>query len=1783
MKFTPTNRACSPRNNLFSRKNGAFGLTGFLRGAAMQSSSASRSREDEAESRNGSALVVVIALLGALMLLGFLILSVSSSSETSSEYFADNAKRPHEPRDYFDFAVKRLIMGARQDEYNSALYGGRGSMLANMLGRDMSPFSGQGVNLIWDGVGAKPVVDLDQDGVEDVGAAYYLDYNTSRGANPTGLDGGTYPWGAADDAGLAGFPNPDVDHTRPDNNAPFLAYYADIPDGVGGTNKVWIPSFHRPQYLRDAATSTWFTAVGSAPRVLRPHQEHMAVAADGTVTPEYRFVSHAHLDPGNDDLNFNGIMDGPETDGGDGVFDIGLYPFSYSPATLTLIDDGFTVSGSHGLWTTPVPGILDDTFDLMADPDGDGVNDAVYVDLHHRPQVSADGQRTFVPMYAFTVISADSLLNLNVHGNKFGDLAMGVPAFGNGNAISLSNQAVSASEVNPEWALYADPTTAAVGELNQYQLFFGNAPADATELANMDWWFLLSGRAEFNEAVLPALGTVNDIQILIPGRQGELDRLENGIAAAAPHVSTDFSWAGRSYDGDPALADDNHDRNETGLTAGVDSGFDSLSGSFPVNTVPAQIHPVDLLGTGTYLDATGKIRQVSTLGRNHFAIYEGYETNDDLGYVNAIGFSTWTSSTPYVVGQRVVRTGGGGPTEMYICVAAGTTGGAEPVWPAPPSTVIDGSVTWQSELRLMPFRTTLSQFDDESETISNFVYATAQSTDWIFPASENAGLHFSPIDFTNTGIGSRLRQLAPFNFSSSAQSAAIRSQFTTSSFDLKTNGWAAPLISHDLTTPIVDKFRTWEFNVDIDGDLFGDAFPPQFGLDATPVVLGSAADPFRQELRALLATTRGGVYTKNVQRRLSLNGVLDADDSDGDGNVFFDDDGDGTIFLDADGDATSDSFERTEQLFFRPLTPHSVGLAATPVTNIVTTWQASTAYAVGEIIIRGRIAHRCTVAGTSGAAAPAWAAVVGATVIDSGVTWQSEWAWDTPHGQESMARRDRQKMCRDLYVMLYTFGGGDDSFDYTTANDTNQLYTAAQMQEMAQFAVNAVDSLDSDYTMTVFEYDIDLGNGWGLDDDPFTDDLGDRAVVVGVEAQQLALNEALALFCHRFDNLAVPANHDSTEIDDSDHRDFWFLELENVSLQPVSFATGAWQVVVKPADVPSQTYLEERRLTFLANTPTVGAGALSRMTIGTAGDNHNVDSTPDLRDSRFYVDPVIDGDRDTMAGAPIQIAPVTAGPPTLDLMRPDAGSPLADPANYYRVSQAPAIPTSAGEGTTVLPNTAADPSGRDLLYIVPAQKDTLTGNTVNVRIELRRRVDLSRTAPVTFETSALQHENESLDNPWVTVDDMVVEIKYFDIPDDTPNGAGGEIAVRTQLEAGPSSERRQPLHNPPTSPLVDVTVPPPAVGSGGEPTNTLGAVNDAVGVTTENSLWQQHVDRQYTSTVELFNLPLYGPDRLTQLIGQDDVDPATTWEEASIAGSKFLHPDVGTLGTSEPIDNRWYRLLELVEIPTRHMREYERAPFTVNAGSIGSEPDALSRVPGGIDINTVRHPAVLAGIMDDPSILAGFSPTTPPYLTDASEAGRDWFAEFLLSRDGVDADYTGLNMPGLPYNPAVGYGRPFRNMGYASNSTDSIEDTLLRALPLDLAPADPTDRRLFEIGTKPEHDADTIDPTVRHRMLQKVLNNTTTRSNVFLVWIQVDYFESRTVENPPGTFSVRVGSKLPDSPGNRMFFVIDRSKAMNLVTPGHLPAPGTFSFDTQDPTSQTFDYQSLILHRETIE
>jgi len=314
--------------------------------------------------------------------------------------------------------------------------------------------------------------------------------------------------------------------------------------------------------------------------------------------------------------------------------------------------------------------------------------------------------------------------------------------------------------------------------------------------------------------------------------------------------------------------------------------------------------------------------------------------------------------------------------------------------------------------------------------------------------------------------------------------------------------------------------------------------------------------------------------------------------------------------------------------------------------------------------------------------------------------------------------------------------------------------------------------------------------------------------------------------------------------------------------------------------------------------------------------------------------------------------------------------------------------------------------------------------------------------------------------------------------------------------------------------------------------------------------------------------------------------------------------DVNNNGVLDSNPYHFHRLLSLVEVPTRTHRQL-------------GNPLEVKRVPGKINLNGIRDPQVMAALIDDRSIISpperdlnnnnvldaneDLNPTPNGQwdygLRDVTgtDASRDWWYQFLIARDGQIPlnpmlPFNAMSNPMIPPLPMGGVSQPFRDLGVLSdaqqlNTTTTpnridpkspIENTVFRGLFPQSGPISPlgaNGRRLFELATdaqlaaNPSDTTASVDPLSRHRVLSKIMGNTTNRSNVFVVYVTIGMFEC--LELPSG--AVRIGGQMDvDGDGqkdtHRAVFIIDRSQAEEAF----------------DPTTGTFDWKKLVKARQRI-
>lgn len=1651
-------------------------------------------------------------------------------------------------------------------------------------------------------------LDLNANGIHDA-----IEMNRSTAANVINPNGGLPARGVPHidfEHRTDRLPEPDVDYTYPDVNNAFLAHIAKIwvtegdADGSGTFDAdedfngngvvdatpyemtIIKPSYWRPELLTrfedSAATAydeagpdgvwdpltedanpnglydtndfngngdtasaedalarldpTWYWAPWSRSLILRPHPLHFFIPQmqrqiPGMASPpppapptELRFLRDG--DPVDDPI----IATLPGGSKG--------FPFA-GPRDLT---SGDTIPLREGLWRgwqqeysedlngngsldpgedRNGNGVIDQvSYEFDADPDNDGIREAILMDLGFPVQERPSDGALYVPMFAVTIYDADGLINLNTSGNLSGDAtppdgsAPFSNIFGNGRglipfsawppppgqapllSISESLHGLTPFEVNPLWALDAipiDPSnptpaqTADVIGIGDFLEYYGRNPignGDAInrwELANMELFWLNKGRIEFPSG--PGFPEIH------AGRLGEENRVQQVLEVAG---------GGPSAGGVPPISLNLYNTSATAQTINLfpfPGYFDrddnrnanyGGQGNQASGRTLAFGHPLSVSGRGRFTAAANP-KQLN----QHMALGSPMRWMSYVDY-DVAGAPQWATGA-VVGGNLVTGTRAGGLFANY------GADGVPDLLSNPNSD--DALVDDMTELTIEP-------------------RSAKRPADGLLSVSEIAAIHMSKTDIDQVGAHSHLHNLMPANINpndSSVDANDRRRQFTTMSFDRKQ--FSLPIHSdpgadgqpgqagvddnknglvdeaQELGWPGTDDHRSWEFNVDSDGDGKFE-FPPQFGVAAysgqnlgrLPMV---PQDPFRAELRRLLSVERGNQSELKLQFRINLNQLLDVVRTGQNG-----------------GHSTFSALE------FRPLTPHP---------------NASQTLAGGNSIPRV----------TPGEQLPPISSM-------------------NPEVQEFWARYDRQRMARDIYVTLYTLCGGDAStVGALTLTPLNSgYYSAQEMQEMAQFAVNIVDQLDPDNVFTVFEYDTDLSDGWNLDDQAITDEgTTDRGIAVGVEAQELTLSETLWVFQEELAN-----DNDHTPFDETNPPTgtggtgtpgfhFAQIELRNAGPRTINLAHPT-----------------------VSTSATTGVWRLRWQDTSDIGDIDQVSTGPTLPSGNGIVFKG-SGAGSINAGGLFTIA-------TSNNTAPDSSDLYADLDNNTsdfeliapRFGSASTTVTSTNP-TNVTPNTNLDLANttgsnqQRFELINGVNGDFLSEDYEPTSLGTRSGADWSSSTVLVLERRAdpSQPQLSIAQNPWVVVDWTKLMPREFVPTPAATSGSPDSSDMTNALQTLESHQRIQPLEG--------ATAERSPAGPDSNRRNTLMGNNS--GSPAVYDLVQLHYDRDFASLGELLNLSIASPMYTTRSVTTNDsftaadiiLDPLAT-----VGGGGGGPPGGGPPGGGPPgmgggignglgnggvppglakqinrYGNHWHRLLSLAEVPTR-MHE-----------QLGSEFET-TRVPGKINLNTLRHPEVLAALFDNPFLHGEVSPVTGimPGID-----GNNWWGDFLLSRDGEHPDFpgTGFTLPGYFDS------EPFRDLGHTDDLTaghDPVQDTILRDRPTGVP--GPPSGGLFDVdvpaGT-PGHDL------LRRQLLMKVMNNTTTRSNVFFAFVQVQFHEAY---EDPATGAIRVGGRIDlngDSirdDGHRGFFVIDRSAAEE-------------AYDTK---TGTFDWRQLVKHRLTI-
>ena len=1749
----------------------------------MQTRNKSRSRHhcQPALYRRGSTLLIVVALMGMLAFLGFAFYTLAVQERANALSFAQEAKTTKapslEPDALFDFALQQVILGPDDAYTQSILWGGRHSLMANMYGRDRVPFNGEGVNLMQTAAGV-PQVDMDFNGTAETNSGLLAVVDS-----PTAYPGNRFSattdvaWGD-NGAGTVNkrfqssttaqaIPAPDVNYNSSDINSMFLSYDGIAVDATGtNPSRVVIPSYLRPQYLRGGAggalTAQWYLNA-PANQVMRPHPSHVCVNSSGnqltmlslidgiTIIPIPRFVSSNDPSGGLPSYQSLGLRR-PFTSG------------SFAPETAS----GSPSNGNLGVWSwtpgTPPASqtVGQNDINLDVDTDGDGIRDAILMDLGYPPIRRGDG-KLVVPLFAISIRDLNGLLNVNATGNLSGNLNLGSltatsPSGGwlgyrrtgasnyVADSLSKSNQGLSPYEINILRALTADPTASTDSLSNSetaYQLSYFLQQFDTNiatttsvkpgrsvrELANLEWLLLNIGRAQFHLGLATSASPLQDaITDMFSGRNGDLSRMRNFLTTQA---LIDMPRPGQSVTSTnstvtpptwlPVTADDNSNASEGEL-----------------NYATRWVHPLDYLGSGQqYLrfshgpDLRPGQANVDDDGNGVTDDYseEGWPGSDDV-MTGSLGkkpelFRKGAILWPSYSGYHSFGTVHWGEVEvLYGVDQKPGVAGVDDDGIGGVDNASEAGWAGSDDLPLMRGSKWYSLLDDPTEAIidptlmspsySGYTFlSNARDNDTVFGPEEMPFLQGSESDARLSDAPSRLAELMPANLVASSNAADIRKRLTTVSSDRREYGYG---------TSAVGGLRSWEVNRGY--------FPPTGPTNASPQNYSDPTlpttnpsntwNPYRAELFDLVKQV-GNAGVKQAQFRLNVNRWL---------------------------------------------------------TNDITTPAIDTApgYQIGF------------------AALPQQTTPVRSTGPDD---------WNANLNTASQ----RQAMARDIYTLLYTLCLGQDA-DYRSATllglPSNSKgkgkakgrkkpaakVAVGQAQEMAQFAVNLVDALDPDDIPTAFYYDPDLqsapaGDGWTV-----PDAAGKYYVVYGVERQSLAITEALAIRVNKqssdspmtiFDDKTVPNANDGLR--------YLFCELQNVTPMNVTLAsststsktTASWRVTLEGVNGTKLDYLNSVYLLSgldAANNQIQIDGSNNRYlppgSIFTISSQDGTDkfSAGQCRTSDF---------RANRAASPTATGP-------FDLIAPSGGQPdTVAPSDTTDVTMFPKPKCNL--------DLAWNYGGGALKFDLETNSGTTGGFVVDIDDKIT--------------AVQLVLERLATDGNWVEVDrTRDITVQAIDPPTAPP--VVTNTLVNTQLDAIQSSARIAPL---------DRTNAPSPTPVAPAPTSNVHNTLQTAGTSVTTTAWQWHLDRDFASLGEILQLPLYGPDDLTngQITdtefdkGRNDADTKDAYFPR-IAAGRFLRPDLIDDDTN-PSGNRWYRLLEFLEVPNRshqHTAIRTQSALTTPVPTMLAEPYNLPigigwpRTHGQLNLNMIRHPQALAALLDDDLLINGATTN----LTGLDEATRLWWVQFLKARDSRSTGNFAADPVTNLFVPGTGNSRPFRGFDavgrVATSTTDGpLENTILRSLPLDgSGGGNPNEfRRLFEVGMSAEHvnNQDTVTneadaakthlhPTARYRLLSKLLNNVTTRSNSFGVFVTVQYYEAAE-QNLSGQSApaIRIGGRLDDTPTHRGYFVVDRTGAveqMKVLTANPVSS-NSFSFKAntnQTGTPNGIRWKDLILFRKTL-
>ncbi|MBN2581158.1 MAG: hypothetical protein JXB10_19410 [Pirellulales bacterium] len=263
--------------------------------------------------------------------------------------------------------------------------------------------------------------------------------------------------------------------------------------------------------------------------------------------------------------------------------------------------------------------------------------------------------------------------------------------------------------------------------------------------------------------------------------------------------------------------------------------------------------------------------------------------------------------------------------------------------------------------------------------------------------------------------------------------------------------------------------------------------------------------------------------------------------------------------------------------------------------------------------------------------------------------------------------------------------------------------------------------------------------------------------------------------------------------------------------------------------------------------------------------------------------------------------------------------------------------------------------------------------------------------------------------------------------------------------------------------------------------------------------WLNWNNRPYVSEMELMLVPAASS---YDLLRRYNLNAPTTQPYQNYVDSYphllnfFASNDVSSPNHAPELS----RLLEYVGVPSRFVgTEIQGNPTFMALPDVHNYHPPFNmipsyREPGKINLNTIYRPEVLQGLLNVPN---------------SSALWANIWQNFVSSRRGYPGSPQ-TNILAMNANYPTQFARPFRSAAESSlvppvnlmQPDREINATLLRAEN----PSNPI-APLFNYVSSNAVDNTDRNPYFRYQALQRLANLTTTRSNVYAVWITVGYFE----------------------------------------------------------------------------